>query len=243
MRKFREKLAAKARDNWNLGGVTVAFLGDSVTQGCFELFRRSDGSIDSYYDANSTYHGYLKRELAVLFPSVPVNIINAGIGGGSAQHGLERLDRDVISHRPDLTVVCFGLNDAWGGDAGLEAYGRTLGEIFDRLAASGSEVLFLTPNMMCTEISCHVGDEAVLEMVRGAVELQNSGVMDRYMDKARSVCAAHGVPVCDCYAAWKTLQAAGADVTDLLANKLNHPTREMNWLFAVELLRSILTEE
>lgn len=50
-------------------------------------------------------------------------------------------------------------------------------------------------------------------------------------------------PVCDCYAQWKQLQAAGVNTTELLSNKLNHPTREMNWLFAVSLLRSILGGE
>lgn len=242
MKKFRERLAAKARDNWNEGGVSIAFLGDSVTQSCFELYKHTDGSIDAYYDAESAYHHYLKRALAMLYPSVPVNIINAGIGGDVAPHGLERLDRDVISHRPDLAVVCYGLNDAWGGLDGLPAYEEALGAILDRLSAAGIETLFLTPNMMCTEVSCHLQDEAILEMARGAVQLQNSGVMDRYMESAKTVCARRGVPVCDCYAEWKLLQAAGVDTTELLANKLNHPTREMNWLFAVGLLHSILSE-
>ena len=32
MLKFREKLIAKAKNNWDVGSVNVAFLGDSVTQ-------------------------------------------------------------------------------------------------------------------------------------------------------------------------------------------------------------------
>ena len=44
------------------------------------------------------------------------------------------------------------------------------------------------------------------------------------------------IPVCDCYAIWKKLYESGVDITELLANKINHPTREMNWLFAVSLL-------
>lgn len=243
MLKFREKLIAKAKNNWDVGSVTVAFLGDSVTQSCFELYKHHDGSIDAYYDAESAYHHYLKRALAMLYPSVPVNIINAGIGGDVAPHGLERLERDVIARRPDLAVVCYGLNDAWGGLDGLAAYEEALGSILDRLAGEGIETLFMTPNMMCTEVSCHLEDEAIFEMARGAVELQNSGVMDRYMESARAVCARRGVPVCDCYAQWKQLQAAGVNTTELLSNKLNHPTREMNWLFAVSLLRSILSGE
>ena len=87
----------------------------------------------------------------------------------------------------------------------------------------------------------HVGH--YVGSLKERVELQNSGVMDRYMESARAICARRGVPVCDCYAQWKQLQAAGVNTTELLSNKLNHPTREMNWLFAVSLLRSILSGE
>lgn len=241
MQSIRDKLAAKLRDNWNEGGLTFAFLGDSVTQSCFELYKKLDGSIDAVYDADAAYHHYLKRALAKLYPNVPVNIINAGIGGGNAPHALARLDRDVISHRPDLTVVCFALNDSWGGEEGLPAYREAIGEILDRLAAAGSETVFLTPNMMCTGLSCHITDGAIREMAQGAADLQNSGMLDRYVETARAVCAERGVPVADAYAKWKAIAAAGVDVTELLANQMNHPTREMNWLFAVTLLETILT--
>ena len=31
----------------------------------------------------------------------------------------------------------------------------------------------------------------------------------------------------------------GVDVTELLSNKINHPTREMNWLFAYSLVETM----
>ena len=58
---------------------------------------------------------------SVLFPNVPLNIINAGISGNNSTDGLNRLERDVIAYKPDLTVVCFGLNDNWKGADGIEA--------------------------------------------------------------------------------------------------------------------------
>jgi hypothetical protein len=36
---------------------------------------------------------------------------------------------------------------------------------------------------------------------------------------------------------------SGVDTTDLLSNKINHPTREMNRLFAQELVRVMFTAE
>ena len=47
-----------------------------------------------------------------------------------------------------------------------------------------------------------------------------------------------GVTVCDCYSQWKEL-AKTQDTTMLLANRINHPTREMHELFAESLFRTI----
>ena len=45
--KIIEKMKAKAKDNFNREGVTIAFLGDSVTQGCFELYKKSETEIET----------------------------------------------------------------------------------------------------------------------------------------------------------------------------------------------------
>lgn len=237
--KIMQKIAQKAKDNFNQGAVTMAFLGDSVTQGCFEIYRKNDGTLETVFDPEHAYHRYLAKIFSVLFPSVPVNIINAGISGGNASQGLERLERDVLCHRPDLTVVCFGLNDAWRGPDGIADYTRCLSGIFNALQENGSEVIFMTPNMMAAEVSCHL-PEHFFPDARGAVKVQNDGIMDEYMDAARELCARMEVPVCDCYAKWKRLQASGADVTDLLANYINHPNRDLNWLFAISLTEMLL---
>lgn len=241
MQKFRDKLIAKSRDNLGIEPVMLAFLGDSVTQGCFEVYQKSDGGIETVYDSDSAYHQDLKKSLSLLYPNVPVNILNAGISGDNAVHGLERLDRDILRYQPDLCVVCFGLNDVWNGENGLAAYRQALENIFCRLREDGTEVVFMTPNMMCTHISCHLHNESIRQTAQRAGELQNSGMMDRYMQAAREVCIQNKVTICDCYAQWQALAFNGVDTTELLANKINHPSREMNWLFAASLLHTIMT--
>jgi hypothetical protein len=72
---------------------------------------------------------------------------------------------------------------------------------------------------------------------------QNEGFFDAHMEAARELCRDMKVPLCDCYALWKRMHEKGVDVTELLANKINHPTREMNALFAYELVRTMLTED
>lgn len=72
-------------------------------------------------------------------------------------------------------------------------------------------------------------------------QLQNGGTMDRYMQAAVAVAHACGASVCDCYAEWKRMSET-RDVTELLANRINHPIPEMHALFADALYGMILGE-
>lgn len=238
--KIMEKLAAKGRDRQGQPTPTIAFLGDSVTQGCFEVYYKNDGNLETVFDKSSAYHKYLYDMLTLLFPESPVNIINAGISGDNAPRALERLERDVLSHHPDLTVVCFGLNDNAQGLDKLDRYTTALASIFEKLLAAGSEVIFMTPNMQNTQVSCHIPYENLREFAGKVAQRQNAGVLDQYIDGAKAVAAEYGVPVCDVYAKWKRLAALGVDTTELLANYINHPKREMNYLFASSLLDTMM---
>ena len=162
-------LSEKAKDNWNARPVTIAFLGDSVTQGCFEIYEKSKGEIETVFDKNHAYHNYVAKILSVLFPSVPVNIINAGMSGDNAPHALERIEEDVLRYHPDLTVVCFGLNDCNEGIACVDKYVDALRDIFGKLKETGSEIIFMTPNMMNTGISCHITDSLVKEIAEDSM--------------------------------------------------------------------------
>ena len=237
MKLIREKLLDNSKE-----AVTIAFLGDSVTQGCFENYKTQSGSMDTIFDKNSTYHSYFNRIFSLLYPSVPINIINAGISGGSADHGLERLGRDVLRHQPDLTVVCFGLNDSGAGLSGIDAYTDALISIFKQLKEAGSEVIFMTPNMMNSYVSVELVDSDIKAVAENTQITQNSGILEAYLDAAKEVCKANNVKVCDCYSKWKRLAENGVDTTKLLANKINHPIREMNWLFALLLLDTVLDD-
>ena len=219
---------------------TIAFLGDSVTQGCFEIYRNKEGGVGNIYDKNHTYHNYVAKILSILFPATPINIINAGIAGSDAVSGEKRLERDVLAFHPDLTVVCFALNDSGEGIENVEKYIHALRNIFLRLKESGSEVIFMTPNMMNTETSSFLKEELLKEIALSKQEIQNGGVLESYIEAAKKLCRECDVVVCDCYEKWKKLYESGVNVTELLANKINHPTREMHWLFAGMLVNTML---
>ena len=237
--KIVEKLAARANCNENEPAVTIAFLGDSVTQGCFELVPRNDTGFENVHDRESVYHTQLLKMLAVLYPTVPVNIINAGVAGKDAPHGLERLSRDVLVHNPDLTVVCFGLNDCGKEEKGVFEYLSALEKIFEALKTAGSEIIFMTPNMMATKVSPTI-DREFMQLAEIISKRQNAGILDMYIDAAKKLCEKHNIQICDVYAKWKKLAKCGVDTTELLSNKINHPTREMHKLFASSLIETMM---
>ena len=225
---IKERLLQRDEGLQGQGPVNIVFLGDSVTHGNFE---------DGVFDYEAVYHARLGRMLRQGNPFMPVNIINAGIGGTTAKFALTRLERDVLCHHPELVVVCFGLNDV-GGE--MADYTGALAEIFATLNARHIPVIFMTPNMLNTYVDEPHTTPMFLDFARATCSWQTSGRMDAYMDAARAVAAEHHIPVCDCYAHWKALAADGVDTTQLLVNRLNHPTREMHELFAQELYRIIM---
>ena len=208
---------------------TIAFLGDSVTQGCFR----------THCDYDAVYHHLLKKKLEVLCPNSVINVINAGIRGTASDFGVTRLQRDVLSKSPDLCVVCFGLNDVNRLEEGLQLYIDSLSKIFEQLKAFGCEVIFMTPNMINTYVGEHVLERYV-KTAGETMKIQNDGMMDKYMETAIAVAKKYDVPVCDVYSKWKKLNAHGVDTTMLLAEGVNHPIREMHELFASSLLDTMM---
>ena len=237
--KIIKKMAQKTEDHMNHEGVTIAFLGDSVTQGCFEIYKKTNNEIETVFDQRYSYERSVSDILGVLFPMVPVNTLNAGISGDCAPHGLKRLERDILRHEPDLCVVCYGLNDCGPAENSIEKYVSALRGIFEKLAERGIEIIFMTPNMMNTKVSPHLTDPDFIKLAGEIAEKQNSGLFDAHIEAARQLCREMNVALCDCYAIWKRLAQNGVDTTELLANKINHPTPEMNKIFAYELTKTM----
>lgn len=235
--KILEKIVNRQNYKYN-PGVTIAFYGDSVTQGCFEIYM-DNGDIETVFDKSSAYHKYFAEIFEHICPEVPFNIINAGISGATAPSALKHIDNLVLKNNPDLTVVCFGLNDSTDGKENVGAYIDALSEIFDKLKENGSEIIFMTPNMMCTQVSPHITDPVIARAAKKFAEQQLDGYLDFYMEAALKLCEEKGIVVCDCYKKWKAMYAAGINITELLSNKINHPTREMNRLFAYSLAHTI----
>lgn len=210
------------------GPITIVAFGDSVTHGAV-----ASGEIN--YE--TVYWNRLKKKINNLRNYVPINVINAGIGGITAKESLERMDKQVLSHNPDLVIVCFGLNDV---NAPLDEYINSMETIFDRCQKKGAEIVLMTPNMLNTSVVEDTPKEYYEYAIKTA-EMQNSGKMDLYMDAVVKLAEQKNVKVCDCYKKWKKLSET-QDITYLLANRINHPTKEMHELFAQSLFEIIFEQ-
>ena len=231
--KIIEKLAKKNNDIFNAEPVTIAFLGDSVTQGCFECFINEEGNVDTVFDRKSAYSSRLCEILQILYPRAHVNIINAGISGDNAINGLDRYERDVGKFNPDLVVVAFALNDSGRGREGLEDYTRAVGCIIDKVKKSGAECIILTPNFKQQKSSCHISDP-ILKKISEDIDA-GCEILKLYVEAEKKVAINKGVKICDVFSAWEKMYKGGVDVTGLLANYINHPVRDLHYYTAVKI--------
>lgn len=213
----REKMLLDKEGLLQQGPINIVILGDSVSHAAF----------NDYQDYEAVYWTRLQRKLYAVRNYVPINMICAAVGGTVAKDALPRLARDVLCHRPELVIVCFGLNDVNGTK---EEYLSSLKEIFTRCKAAGSDVIFLTPNMLNTSVESGT-PERYVAYAHVTAEMQNSGKMDTYIYAAAELARNMGVTVCDAYSEWKKL-AEKENITLRLSNRINHPTEQMHALFA-----------
>ncbi len=240
--KVMERLRSRHNSFRDERPVVLGFLGDSVTHGCFEVFINEAGRVDTACEAGSAYPALVAQELGRMFPFAQPAVINAGVSGDNAPGGYRRLARDVLFAQPDLVFVNFGLNDSMCADVedGLRRYREAMRGILEDVLKSGAECVLVTPNHMCGYVSHRLENDTLRDIAKDAARVQNEGILRRYVDAAREEARAHGVPVADTYRMWDALAAAGADTTEMLANSINHPSREAHRLFANEILRVLL---
>lgn len=227
--KIKEKIKLDKDGLIKEGPINIVAFGDSVTHGAL-------GAGEINYE--TVYWNLLKRKINAVRNYVPVNVINAGIGGITAKGSLGRIERDVLNHNPDLVIVCFGLNDVNGT---LENYIDPLKVIFEKCLSYGAETIFMTPNMLNTYVAEDTS-KVHYDYAGVTAGYQNGGRMDTYIYEAVKVAKSMGVKVCDCYSEWKKLSET-QDTTMMLANRINHPKAEMHELFAQSLFDAIFADD
>ncbi len=205
-------ISALRRSNAMAGSesVVIVALGDSVTAGWLE-----HGVLDS----DAAYPALFRRRLASLYPSAMISLVNAGLGGENVAGARARVDRDVLRHRPNLVLVCLGLNDARAGRDAAAEFGLALERLVAHIQTqSEADVLLLTPN------------------TRGDA-LTDDGTVAEFVRQIRGVAKNCGVGLADVHAVYQGAIRMGAAPADLLSNRVSHPTREGHQIFAGVLMQ------
>jgi lysophospholipase L1-like esterase len=101
-------------------------------------------------------HGYLETMITAALPDKNITFRNLGWSGdtvwgdargvfGGRSEGFKRLVNDVNLCQPTVIIVCYGENEAYDGEAGLEAFRGGLNKLLDNLEATGARLLLLSP--------------------------------------------------------------------------------------------------
>lgn len=193
-------------------GDKVVILGDSIT-----VAHTWTRNVEAYF--------------RLRYPELPLVFINAGIGGHTAQDGLNRLQRDVLSHQPTVVLVNFGMNDAGyplGTDGG--AFERNMEEIHRRLEAAGVRLIaWIEPS------PCDVEGTAKKSGVRARDE--RLAAWGPYVlgqpKRAGRVVVPWRVPVQEAMASWRS--ATGAS---LIPDKI-HPSAAAHGVMAAKAIQGL----
>lgn len=122
-------------------GQTIAFMGDSITAG------------------GNRKNGYIKLVMEALnTEGLELKYIPAGKSGHKSNDMLNRLDKDVISKKPQWMTLSCGVNDVWHfklklgkrtfKGVGIEEYKKNITAIIDKAQKAKIKVMVLTSTMI-----------------------------------------------------------------------------------------------
>lgn len=192
--------------------IKVVCFGDSVT--------------GVYYHTGSrrAYTSMVKLALQQTQLNANVIAVNAGISGNTTANALDRIERDVLSHEPDVVTVMFGLNDMVR--VPLEQFRANLVKIIEQCRGVGAEVLLCTPN-------------SVIKDTPGRTRAK----LIQYCDAIRAVGREQAVTVCDIYEAFESFRARDPLGWRMLMSDEFHPNMDGHRLIATEIARAMTGQD
>ncbi len=153
-------------------------------------------------DPFSAYPHQLKKLLHHRFPFATFNMIVTGIGGENSIRGAQRLESDVLCHKPDLVTIDYALNDRY---ADLDEVKSSWDKMVSQLCQKGIPVILLTPTLDVP--AAYVPSE--MEKIK-------------QLDKMiHLVGASHQVAVAEVFQTWSNYLKLNGRVEDLLCG-VNH---------------------
>ena len=150
----------------------IIFFGDSITQ----LGVNPGG-----------YITLLQDQLKKQGKSANYELVGAGIGGNKIYDLFLRLDRDVLSKKPDLVVIYVGINDVWhkqsfGTGTDPDKFELFYSTVIEKIQAAGAQVVLCSPAV--------IGE-------RTDFSNQQDGDLNRYSSIVRKLAAKHKCSLVD----------------------------------------------
>ena len=239
--KVMQRIQARLQYPFLSEPITIACVGDSVTHGCFELYVNQNGIVTTHYSPSQSYVQLLQNALNTVFPIAAVNVLNCGISGDNIRICRERYARDVGRFAPDVVVFCYGLNDCTIEGYTADAFGADMRDMMRMVLDADAECILLTPNMMSTYLDPSIVEEGVRELAATATARQCDGTLSAFIEASRRAARQLQVPIADVYAIWEAFYQSGADINQLLANRVNHPLPAMHHIFAHKLMECLIS--
>jgi acyl-CoA thioesterase-1 len=114
--------------------INIIFHGHSVPAGYWH---------DHEVHTLESYPNLLLRKLKSKYPYAVINIIVTAIGGENALKGQLRFDSTVLSHKPDVIIVDYALNDRFSG---LEKSKAAWEKMISSAIRRNIKVILVTPS-------------------------------------------------------------------------------------------------
>jgi lysophospholipase L1-like esterase len=192
----------QTRDRLEKGGpFKIIAYGDSITAG-------GDAS-EQRLQFPARYAQWLREQ----FPKADITFENGATGGDSTVQGLSRLEEKVLSRKPDLVLIGFGMNDHNKGSLEPEAFEKNLVSIIDAIRTrTGADMILYSafppnPNWKF-----------------------GSHRMDQFAAATRQAAEKTHCAFADVFAVW-TKMLVRKDPPSMLGNNINHPNDFGHWLY------------
>lgn len=186
--------------------VNIVCHGHSVPSGYFAT---------PYVNTFGAYPHLLHRMIKERFPFAVVNVIVTAIGGETSEGGAARFDSDVITHRPDVITVDYGLNDR---GLGLEKAKTAWERMIEAALERSKKVILLTPSW---DNTYYLKTDAWY-------------ALKRHSEQIVSLAARYGVGLADSFAAFEKNIQTETDLVQYLSHG-NHPNQKGHELIAAEI--------
>ena len=169
--------------------------------------------------AVNTLQAYPHRVLCGIkdrYATAVVNVITTAIGGEQSEQGAARFESEVLTHRPDVLVIDYALNDR---TIGLQRSEKAWRSMIEAALARNIKIILLTPTPDLSEDIR--SDEAPLQ---------------GYAQMIRRLAAEYHVGLADSYACFRARAEAGEKISSYMS-QVNHPDARGHAIVAEEILR------